>query len=71
MDFFEEMGLCLRQRLLDDEFVWEMFGEWALYYWKLCGEQYAKEQKEIRPFVYDNYKHFHDRKKRQRAWRTS
>jgi hypothetical protein len=54
-DFFEEMGLCLRQRLLDDEFIWEMFGEWAIYYWKLCGEQYAKTQKQIRPSVYDNY----------------
>jgi hypothetical protein len=49
------MGLCSGHQLIDDEFVWEMFGEWAIYYWKLCRKQYAKAQKHIRPSVYDNY----------------
>jgi hypothetical protein len=48
------MGLCHKKRLLDADFVWEMFGEWALYYWKLCGERYMRER-EVRPSVDENH----------------
>jgi hypothetical protein len=56
VDFFEEIGLCLKRQFLDAEFVWEMFGEWALYYWTLCGERYMREQRPVRPSVYENYR---------------
>jgi hypothetical protein len=33
-----------------------MFGDWALYYWTLCGDRYSQAQQQVRPSVYENYR---------------
>ena len=41
ISFFEEIGLLVRKRSVDEELVWEMFSEYAIFYWNAVGSEYA------------------------------
>jgi len=58
-DFFEEVGLLLRKHLLDKDFVWEMFGHYATFYWKIDARQYGSQPSE--KTLYSNYGFLVDR----------
>jgi len=45
MDFFEDMGLFLRQDFLDEELAWETFGFRAVRWWSVCRNYVLEERK--------------------------
>jgi hypothetical protein len=56
IDFFENMGLYVEKKLVDEDFIWEIFFDYMMVYWELCGSKYAISQRTPRdPTPYDKY----------------
>jgi hypothetical protein len=43
INFFEDLGMAVHLRHLDQEAVWNSFYEDASHYWSAVGERYARE----------------------------
>jgi hypothetical protein len=44
LNFFEDMGMLLRQNYLDREMIWDTFGYFARMWWSACNDYIAKER---------------------------
>jgi hypothetical protein len=45
VEFFEEVGLCVAKKLLNKDLVWEIFFDYAMLYWELCGREFADKMR--------------------------
>ena len=54
LGIFDELGLFLKKKWVDDDFMWEIFSEYAFSYWYIFGEQYVRENPDYQ-FLYSNY----------------
>jgi hypothetical protein len=41
IDFFEDLGVMLRKKWIDEDSCWNSFASSARHYWKACGETYV------------------------------
>src|SRR5712692_922010 len=45
IDFFEDLGMYLKRRYLDEKLIWDTFGFYALRWWSACRDYVLDERR--------------------------
>lgn len=68
MNFFEDMGLFLRRKHLDEELLWNTFGFYVIRWWEACRPYILEERERHRdPTLFADFEILNDRMKKRDA----
>jgi len=77
IDFFEDLGMFVKEQYLGDRVAWSAFSSVALDYWFACGRRYIEysRKEDEDPSLYEDYEYLvklflkRDKKVRRGPWR--